>query len=201
MKRAIKPVKDNMDKANTYRDLKSRYKRAVEEGFYLEAFLLSGAMIEDRELAFLYHCGVQKDRNSLEFSEAALQKLFPAVSTKSEKYAMQGIESKTKIIRLILTWVCDVEYTPEDEYLRVLKSACEGLDLETCLDEMTKILEWAKYRNEIFHSLYNKNISSLDSELGSKVKEGMQIAMFLDEQVKIIKKDNSVRKEAGLEKS
>ena len=48
MKRQIEPAKDNLDKANTYRDLKKRYKRATEEEFYLEAFLLSGAMIEDQ---------------------------------------------------------------------------------------------------------------------------------------------------------
>lgn len=198
MKRQIEPANDNLDKANTYRDLKKRYKRATEEEFYLEAFLLSGAMIEDRELSFLYYLGIQKSRNGLDFSDIAQEKLFAEFLKDKTKCSMQGIESKTKIIKATLKWVCERKTTPRNPYLKAVKSVCENTDLSDFLNELVQIEKWARYRNEIVHSLYNKNIDSLNEDLRNKVEEGMRLAKYLDCQVRIIKKDNRVRKAAGL---
>jgi hypothetical protein len=197
MKRSIIPVKDNMDKANTYRDLKNAYKRAFDEEFYLEAFLLAGAMIEDRALSLLYHCGVQADRNSLDFSTAAMEKLFPEIYAKKRKHSMQGIESKTEIVLAIIKWVCETDHTPDDEYLQTVKSAFEDTDLATFQTEVKNVRKWARYRNEIIHSLYNKNMDSLKEDLPDRVKEGMRLAKYLDAQVRIIRKKGRVRKVAN----
>ena len=40
-KRKIKPVNDNVDKAMTYRELMSKYKKAVKSECYFEAMLIT----------------------------------------------------------------------------------------------------------------------------------------------------------------
>ena len=40
MKKMIAAVQNNAEKANTYRELMTRYNKAVKEGFYFEALLI-----------------------------------------------------------------------------------------------------------------------------------------------------------------
>jgi len=44
----------------------------------------------------------------------------------------------------------------------------------------------------------NKNIDSLYEQLGAKVEEGMGYARFIDEQVRVLKRDNRVRKKMNM---
>ena len=79
MERKIISVNNNAEKAQTYRNLMSRYNKALKEGFYFEAMLIEYAMIEDRSLAFLYHCGVQNNRDSLRISKIGRNKLLKLI--------------------------------------------------------------------------------------------------------------------------
>ena len=64
--RLISPVTDNIDKQRTYREQMGRYKRAMQEGFYFEAMLISYATIEDRLFSMLYHMAFRKNRKTLD---------------------------------------------------------------------------------------------------------------------------------------
>ena len=75
----------------------------------------------------------------------------------------------------------------------MLKSEYEGLDIGGLLTTLDQIDIWREYRNEIIHGLLNKNVTSVDAELKSKVEAGMEYARFIDSQVKALKKKNVIR--------
>ena len=56
-KKLIKAVNDRNDKKETYCQQMGKYKRAMSNGFYFEAMLITYAMIEDRMRSFLYYIG------------------------------------------------------------------------------------------------------------------------------------------------
>ena len=64
MTRQIKPVQDNNDKCQTFAYWKSRYKLAMNYGFYVEALVIDYALLEDRLKSFLFHIGVFNTRKS-----------------------------------------------------------------------------------------------------------------------------------------
>ena len=72
-------------------------------------------------------------------------------------------------------------------------------------DEMLTILVaiegWCKYRNEVIHSLLNKNLDSLYTELPQKTEEGLGLARAIDKHVGRIKRRNTLRKYLKLKES
>ena len=66
MSRRITPVTDNKDKKLTYSHNLKRYNKAMRDGFYFEAILISYAMMEDRLRSFLYHMGLSRTRGKQE---------------------------------------------------------------------------------------------------------------------------------------
>jgi hypothetical protein len=80
----------------------------------------------------------------------------------------------------------------------LLKSLLERIDIGGMLDVLKSLEPWLDYRNEIIHASMNKNIDSLYEQLGAKVEEGMEYARFIDEQVRILKRDNRVRKKMNM---
>jgi len=66
------------------------------------------------------------------------------------------------------------------------------------LSLLKDIEQWCGYRNEIIHSLMNKNIDSLRDQVAKKAEEGYNLFRRLDKQVQCIKK-KQVRKAIGIE--
>ena len=82
--------------------------------------------------------------------------------------------------------------------LWTLKNQCEGLDIGGLLEQMDRMEDWCEYRNEIIHALMNKNVLSVNRELKERAVEGMEIARFFDNQLKLFKQGNRVRKSIQL---
>ena len=192
--RKIKPVTDNMDKQRTYREHKGRYKRAMENEFFFEALLIDYALLEDRLRSMLYHMGFLKDRAAFKIWKKrvpCLQKIVFAYKDKDEtsQLGITNISGKAKIVRCVLKWAAYTEGGyQQDKYLSALKSQCEGLDIEGLLSALDELKDWCAYRNEVIHGLMNKNLESLSDELKVRAKNGMQLAAFLDNQEKLLKK-------------
>ena len=204
MTRQIKPVTDNLDKQRTYAENIRRYNKAMKEGFYFEALLIDYAMIEDRLRSFIYHIGGLKTRDEHKISKGyAKNKLSEIV----EKHKVEGeskglgitsLSGKMKIVRATLIWSTELESTPDDKYLRILKSQYEGqLDIGGILDTLEKIREWCDYRNEVIHALMNKSVESVDERIADQAAKGMVLARYLDSQVKNLKKGNRIRRSLG----
>lgn len=203
--RKIKPVTDNMDKQRTYREHKGRYKRAMENEFFFEALLIDYALLEDRLRSMLYHMGFLKDRAAFKIWKKrvpCLQEIVFAYKDKDEtsQLGITNISGKAKIVRCVLKWAAYTEGGyQQDKYLSALKSQCEGLDIEGLLSALDELKDWCAYRNEVIHGLMNKNLESLSDELKVRAKNGMQLAAFLDNQEKLLKKGNKIRKSANLQ--
>ena len=200
-KKLIKAVNDRNDKKETYRQQMGKYKRAMSNGFYFEAMLITYAMIEDRMRSFLYYIGAfrrEDDQNlNVSITKPLLRNLYygSEENAKGKKLDINQISSKEHMIRVTLEWVAVQEGVPEEPYLAVLKKEYEGcLDIGGLLETLDDIAMWRNYRNEVIHGLLNKNLDSLNEELQEQVELGMQYARFIDAQVKALKKNDSIRK-------
>ena len=199
IEKQIAAVKDNAEKQEAYRKQLGRYRRALNNEFYFEAMLIVYAMIEDRLRSFLYYIGAlhkaDDPKLNVKQTKAILRRLYfgSDEAALGQKMKLGLISTKEKLIRNTLTWTLEYEGIPEETYLAVLKSEYEGLDIGGLLTTLGQIDVWREYRNEIIHGLLNKNVTSVDAELKSKVEAGMEYARFIDSQVKALKKKNAIR--------
>ena len=91
------------------------------------------------------------------------------------------------------------ESVTDEKYLQTLRRQYRvNLDMNGLLNALDEIRAWCDYRNEIIHALMNKNIDSVDARLESQALKGMEIARYLDCQVKKKKKGNRIRRSLGL---
>lgn len=203
--RQIKPVHDNKDKQNTYRTWMGRYLKAMQYEFYYEAIFIDYAMLEDRLKSFLFHIGAYYDRESYKANKGEAVKYLKSIvseyKNRNEKDGLNvsNISGKRKIIRCVLKWSLESEnIDKKQKYLSALRYQCESLDTETFLEELEKIEKWCEYRNELIHALMNKNVDSTQMQIAERAAEGMELARYIDSQVRIIKKRNKIRKSINL---
>lgn len=205
MTRQIKPVNDNIEKQRAYAVNIRRYNKAMKEGFYFEALLIDYAMIEDRLRSFIYHIGGLKTRESYSIGKGSARKRLTEIVSEykedrdSTSLGISSLSGKMKIIRATLIWSTEITGTPSDRYLRALKSQYEGqLDIGGLLDVLQGIRNWCNYRNEIIHALMNKSVDSVNEKIVEQAVKGMELARYLDNQVKYLKKGNQIRRSLGL---
>lgn len=192
MVREIKPVKNNEDKCKTYRALKGKLSRSLREGFYLEAILLDYALMEDRLRSFIYYMGVLSDRTQT----AIYKEVKPDIVaiTEETNLKLNTISGKMKIVRSVSKWSSEVSHVDDTGYLIALNRVYENIDIQYFQELLDQIETWTKYRNEVIHSIMNKNLESLDERLEDKALEGKKLAEALDNQLKQFKKGNYARK-------
>lgn len=199
MEREIKPVENKMEKYQTYRKLKGRHSAAIREAFYLEAILIDYALLEDRLRSFMFYMGLISTRESTKVYKKAKSYLEPIVEhykRENEKSAVgiTNIGDKIKAVRCAALWASETETEEWNPYLYSLKRSIENTDIQYLLELLEQIDKWKKYRNEVIHSLMNKNLGSLDEKLAEKAVEGRILAEQLDNQLRLFKKGNLVRK-------
>ena len=203
--RRIKPVSDNTDKQNSYREYLRRYNKAMQEGFYLEAILIDYAIIEDRLRSFIYHLGLLNTKDSYKADGTKAKKCLKGIISdyklngENDHFNINSITGKIKIIRCTLLWAEQESFNSDDRYLKILRDQYDRyLDVDGLLDTLSEIDDWRDYRNEVIHSLFNKNTYSLNEEISVQAERGMQLARFVDNQVKCLKKGNRIRKSINL---
>ena len=204
-KRLIQPVSDNRDKQKTYAENMAKHKKAMAGEFFFEAILIDYAMLEDRLRSFLYYIALLKSRDSHKVDNTAVIPKIKAIiaeykgKDESNSIAITNISGKMKIVRCTLLWAANTSEATDDPYLTALKKQYEGnIDIETVLKKLDDIANWCAYRNEVIHALLNKNIRSLMQELPQQAKLGMDLARFMDDQVKKLKKGNVIRRRLKL---
>ena len=175
----IKPVTDNKDKENTYSIYIDMYNSSMENGYYGEAELIVYAFIEDRLLSFLSHLNVtESDRVSLKKDAYEFYK--------GKKLKLYDLSTKLDVLNNLLS-VCKNNRL-DNAYINYIKD-CIGSSIE--YDELENLIkdlrQWSKYRNEIVHGLFNKNIEALRSNYRNHVEKGYKIGRRIDKYVKRIK--------------
>ena len=208
VERKIAPVKDNDDKARTYRENMKKYNRAIKSECYFEAILIAYAMMEDRLRSYLYYLGCLKSRSSHKFDNKKISSdIKDIIATYTDddvcNLGITSITGKIRIVKSIQKWFKQGYPNPhESDYLEELASY---IDMNGDPDEMLTILaaieEWCKYRNEVIHSLLNKNLDSLYIKLPQKTEEGIALARAIDRHVGRIKRRNTLRKYLKLKES
>ncbi len=216
--RLIDPVETMQEKYETYTAEMNRLKKALKEEFYFEAMLIEYALLEDRLRSFVYHAGLLADRHACTLlpNKNKARKDFNALAQRVETWKQENgqktkddpsierlslnkISHKVFIVRSIVLWSSTLERLPdESHYLQALRSQCESLDAAALLETLDAMDEWRNYRNEVIHSLMNKRLQSVQQKLPEQAERGLQLARTLDQQVRLLKKGNSIRKAARL---
>jgi len=198
-KKQIELVKDNYDKNITYKVINAKYNDAIKNKYYLEALMISYALVEDRLRSFLYFLGlIETNENNKLYICDKNEDIIELLKIKNRdfnKYEFNDISSKYGAIARITKWVNSSKCIKKKKsYLYILNYECESLDIDGILESVSKMKKWIDFRNEITHGLLNKNVDSLYKELEERTKEGKRYFNFFASQVKILKKENSIRK-------
>ncbi len=194
--RQIEPVHNNYEKYLAYKTQIARYKKAVSNEFYFEAILIDYAMMEDRLISIFYHIGVIDNRNVSVKVTKRTGKYLELILDKRPPKSLSTIGSKIELLQAILKWVeSDTPIEPDQKYLILLRNHCrQQVDIPDFLNKLDEINNWRKYRNEIIHSLLNKNSSAVNEKLEEKAIEGKDLARFIDDQSAKIRKGNVLRR-------
>ena len=97
-------VKNNMEKYYSYKTQIEKYNRAIEEGFFYEAMLISYAIMEDRLLTFLDNIGFVRMPKTSDEKLSVSEELKPFLRslTGEKKVDIRNISVKRKLIKSIL---------------------------------------------------------------------------------------------------
>lgn len=201
----ITPVASNREKQQTYREFMARYSRAMRNEFYLEALLIDYAVLEDRLRSFLYHMGMFIKRNDYKPNVNEVKRALASIvkewkaKEENDQLGVNTITGKMKIIRCSAKWAALSEGVPDGgRYPVELKNKLQGLDLNRLTELLDEIKAWCGYRNEVIHSLLNKNNIRVDERLESMAQRGMELAREMGGFVAQLKKGNTLRNKLGL---
>ncbi len=202
--RKIRPVEGREDKQNTYKEQMTRYKKAMNNDFCLEAIVIDYACMEDRLRFMLYYLGVLHDEQDYKVSGNSsrvkeFRNMLHEYEGEKANLAITSITGKRKIINSVFRMVSEPNKPNEAGSIRqTLWTALhdENHD-EEILTILKEIEEWCGYRNEVIHSLLNKNTESLYEQIKAKAEEGYQLFRRLDNQVQWIKR-KKIREKLGL---
>lgn len=190
----IQKVKDNKEKGVSYKENFKRYNKAKASEFYLECLWILYAMIEDRTSSFLYYIGFtsEKDRSSVTGTKRIKKEIRDILKMEqpNAKYKFDTVFGKLTRIKELLVW-CKVEHETLSDYqqalVKVLQPATDSIEFKSALDYLES--EWRDKRNQLTHSLFNKNSDAVLVELKYLVERGYIAARRLDSSITQIKKE------------
>lgn len=191
----IQKVADNKEKGISYAENFKRYNKAKASEFYLECLWILYAMIEDRTSAFLYYIGFtsEKKRSSATGNpiiKNEIREIF-GMEKPNAQYKFNTISGKLIRIKELMRW-CKLEHETVSDYqkalIKVLLPIANSSEFEDALDYLES--EWRDKRNQLTHSLFNKNPNAVLAELLPLVDHGYSAARQLDLKIQEIKKAN-----------
>lgn len=190
----IKTVADNIEKGLSYKENFKRYNKAKASEFYLECLWILYAMLEDRASAFLYYLGFtsNKKRSSATGSKKIKQqvRLILKMTENNAKYKFDTISGKLSRITDVITWSKTVDGEISDYQLAVKKAVkfiSDNKDFISVLNYLND--EWRDKRNQLTHSLFNKDPDTVVAELKSLIEKGYIAVRVFDNAVAQLKKE------------
>lgn len=191
----IQKVADNKEKGISYTENFKRYNKAKASEFYLECLWILYAMIEDRTSSFLYYIGFtsEEKRSSATGTKKIKREIrdILGMDQPNAKYKFDTISGKLTRIKELLVW-CKMDHKSLSSYqqtlVKVLQPVADSAEFRNALNYLET--EWRGKRNQLTHSLFNKNPDAVLAELLPLVENGYVAARRLDAQVREIKKSN-----------
>lgn len=190
----IKTVADNIEKGLSYKENFKRYNKAKASEFYLECLWILYAMLEDRTSAFLYYLGFTSDkkRSSATGSKKIKQQVrqILQMTENNAKYKFDTISGKLSRITYVITWSKNVDGEISDYQIAVKKAVKFISDNEDFISSLTYLNdEWRDKRNQLTHSLFNKDPYTVIDELKSLIEKGYIAVRVFDNAVAQLKKE------------
>jgi hypothetical protein len=198
----LKENDGHAEKQTAYRSLLSRYNKAHKEQFYLESAWIAYAMIEDRTRAILYHCGIinggTRPRLTTKHLVNAGEKAVPPKGNLRKTLNTTQIKvgilfDKCELLIGLISWAKS-DSPPDNGYYTTLRKTIMEYDrlaeLSDSLDALKSESGWRGIRNEMIHSLFDKNYSEVSEQLAAQSQNGLVIARNLDGFVKHIKRQD-----------
>lgn len=190
----IKTVADNIEKGLSYKENFKRYNKAKASEFYLECLWILYAMLEDRTSAFLYYLGFTSDkkRSSATGSKKIKQQVrqILQMTENNAKYKFDTISGKLSRIIDVITWSKTVDGENSDYQIAVKKAVKFISDNEDFISALTYLNdEWRDKRNQLTHSLFNKDPDTVIAELKSLIEKGYTAVRVFDNAVAQLKKE------------
>ena len=108
------------EKQQIYAELKTKLKKALSGGFWLEACMIEYAIIEDRTASVLLHAGVtdkgweKKLQNKLNSIDYQIGKKHPIISKKVSAETVRGIREWKELRNTAVHRACITKYEEED---------------------------------------------------------------------------------------
>lgn len=190
----IKVVADNKEKGNSYRENLKRFNKANTSEFYLECLWILYAMLEDRTSSLLFYLGFtsNRNRNSATGSKKIkkeIRQIFNMVDSNA-KYKFDTISGKLTRIEEFISWGTQAGSNVTD-YQNAVRTVALKIDSDTRLRKTLEYLnnEWRDKRNQLTHSLFNKDPSTVSIELKNMVEQGYAAVRILDNAVAQLKKE------------
>lgn len=190
----IKTVADNIEKGLSYKENFKRYNKAKASEFYLECLWILYAMLEDRTSAFLYYLGFTSDkkRASATGSKKIKQQVRQVLQMTeiNAKYKFDTISGKLSRITDVITWSKTIDGEISDYQIAVKKAVKFISDNEDFISALTYLNdEWRDKRNQLTHSLFNKDPETVIAELKSLIEKGYIAVRVFDNAVAQLKKE------------
>lgn len=190
----IKTVADNTEKGLSYKENFKRYNKAKASEFYLECLWILYAMLEDRTSAFLYYLGFTSDkkRSSATGSKKIKQQVrqILQMTENNAKYKFDTISGKLSRIAEVITWSKTVDGEISDYQIAVKNAVNIISDNEDFISALAYLNdEWRDKRNQLTHSLFNKDPDTVITELKSLIEKGYIAVRVFDNAVAQLKKE------------
>ncbi len=175
----IKQVKCNKDKGKTYAELMDLYNDAISNGYLGEAELIVYAFIEDRLKALLSYLELT-DVDRLTLNEKARSVY------KGKKTDLRDLSTKLDLVSDLIT-ACRKENEDNEYIVYIRKVFSYSVDIGNLNEIIRRIRTWGRYRNEIVHGIFNKDLAALRAGYKEHVEEGYKLARLVDKYVRRIK--------------
>lgn len=190
----IKTVADNIEKGLSYKENFKRYNKAKSSEFYLECLWILYAMLEDRTSAFLYYLGFTSDKKRM--SATGSKKIKQQVrqilrmTESNAKYKFDTISGKLSRISDVIIWCKSVDDEISNYQIAVKQAVGIFLDNEDFINALNYLNdEWRDKRNQLTHSLFNKDPDTVITELKSLIEKGYIAVRVFDNAVAQLKKE------------
>ena len=216
----IQRVADHKDKQYAYQWQIEQYHKAMDCGFYFEAFIIDYALLEDRLRQALYDIGLTQTEFDYEVTDSDSErvKAFKDIvknyrerenlDNRMNIKIIKNIGVKRNIVAAVFQYARNSENENSDDAVK--RTLYQALHDEARCDEVLTLLNgrdendvncirgWCGYRDEITHALMNKNVDSLLKEVADKARDGFLFFRKLDNYVGWIE-NKHIREKLGME--